>query len=47
MQALCNHITDDLICENDFMMTNGAISIPKRAGLGITLDEAAMREFSA
>ena len=38
MQSLFNHLDDDLIEETDFAMTGGAVEVPDRPGLGVTLD---------
>ena len=45
MQALFNHLSDDLILEPDLAMTGGAVVPPERPGLGVTLDEEALERF--
>lgn len=45
MQALFNHSGDDLIIENDFAMISGAIQVPERPSLGVTLDWEAVEQF--
>jgi len=45
MQSLFNHLDDDLIEETDFEMTGGAVQVPDRPGLGVTLDRAAIEKF--
>mgnify|MGYP002827818329 CR=1 FL=1 len=36
---------DDLIEETDFAMTNSAVEVPTRPGLGVTLDMAAIEKY--
>ena len=45
MQALINHLKDDLIEEEDYEMLNGGIDVPDRPGLGVTLDNKAVEKF--
>ena len=45
MQSLFNHLDDDLIEETDFAMTGGAVEVPDRPGLGVTLDMAAVEAY--
>ena len=45
MQSLFNHLGDDLIEETDFDMTAGAVEVPNRPGLGVTLDMAAVEKY--
>ncbi len=45
MQSLFNHLADDLIEEKDFDMTGGAVQVPDRPGLGVTLDMAAVESY--
>jgi glucarate dehydratase len=45
MQSLFNHLGDDLIEETDFAMTNSAVEVPTRPGLGVTLDMAAIEKY--
>lgn len=45
MQSLFNHLGDDLIEETDFAMTDGAVEVPDRPGLGVTLDIAAVEAY--
>jgi len=46
MQALFNHVTDDLIIEDDLAMSNGKCIASQRPGLGVTLDEGALSRYS-
>ena len=45
-QALFNWIEDDLIEENDFAMKGGGVRPPDRPGLGVTLDQAALKRYT-
>ena len=45
MQSLYNHLDDDLIEETDYAMSGGAVQVPDRPGLGVTLDLAAVEAF--
>ena len=45
MQALFNHLGDDLIIDTDFAMIGGGIQVPERPGLGVTLDWEAVEQF--
>jgi len=45
-QALFNWIEDDLIEEDDFAMLGGGVRPPDRPGLGVTLDQAALKRYT-
>ena len=44
MQALINHLKDDLIQEEDYEMVHGGVKVPNRPGLGVTLDNKAVEK---
>jgi len=46
MQALFNHIPDDLILEGDLAMVNGVIVLSESPGLGVTLDTESIAKFA-
>ena len=45
LQALINHLKDDLIQEEDYEMVHGAVKVPDRPGLGVTLDNKAVEKY--
>ena len=45
MQSLFNHLGDDLIEETDFDLRGGAVEVPDRPGLGVSLDMAAVEKY--
>ena len=45
-QALFNWLEDDLIEEDDFVMQGGGVRPPDRPGLGVTLDQAALKRYT-
>ena len=45
LQALINHLKDDLIQEEDYEMVDGGVSVPNRSGLGVTLGNKAVEKY--
>lgn len=45
-QALFNWIEDDLIEEDDFEMKGGGVRPPDRPGLGVSLDQSALKRYT-
>ena len=45
IQALINHLKDDLIQEEDYEMVHGGVKVPDRPGLGVTLDNKAVEKY--
>ncbi|MCZ6881859.1 MAG: mandelate racemase/muconate lactonizing enzyme family protein, partial [Gammaproteobacteria bacterium] len=45
-QALFNWLEDDLIEEDDFAMQGGGVRPPDRPGLGVTIDQAALKRYT-